>query len=38
MSQVSQSHDESRKVVHRPYSSYMSSVENLIETLLSSSC
>ena len=26
------------KIVHRPYSSYISSIENLIGTLLSSSC
>ena len=30
-------HDEYRKVVYRPYNSCISSVQNLIETLLSSS-
>jgi len=46
MSQVSQSHmmshDESHdrhgKTVHRPYSSYISSIENLMRTLSSSPC
>jgi len=32
------SHDKCGKVVHKPYSSCISSVENLIGTLLSSSC
>jgi len=32
------SHDKCGKVVHKPYSSCISSVENLMETLLSSSC
>ena len=32
------SHDRHRKVMHRPYSSYISSIENLIGTLLSSLC
>jgi len=32
------SHDRHGKVVHRPYSSYISSIENLIGTLLSSPC
>jgi len=31
-------HDRHGKVVHRPCSSYISSIENLIGTLLSSSC
>jgi len=42
MSQVSQSydrsHDECGKVVHRPCSSCISSIENLMGILLSSSC
>ena len=42
MSQMSQSHDGSHdkhgKVVHRPCSSCISSVENLTRTLLSSPC
>ena len=41
MSQVSDhimSHDRHGKTVHRPCSSCISSIENLIETLLSSSC
>jgi len=33
-----ESHDEYEKVVHRPCSSYISSIENLIETPLSFSC
>ena len=37
-SQVLQSHDRYGKIVHRPCSSCISSIENLIETLLSSSC
>ena len=32
------SHDKCGKVVHRPCSSYISSVENLTGTSLSSSC
>jgi len=32
------SHDRHGKVVHRPYSSCISSVENLMGTLLSSLC
>jgi len=32
------SHDRHGKVVHRPCSSYISSIENLTETLLSSLC
>ena len=32
------SHDRHGKVVHRPYSSYISSVKNLIGTLSSSLC
>ena len=32
------SHDECEKTVHRPYSSYISSIENLTRTLLSSPC
>ena len=32
------SHDRHGKIVHRPYSSCISSVENLMETLLSSLC
>ena len=32
------SHDRHGKVVHRPYSSCISSIENLMETLLSSLC
>ena len=32
------SHDRHRKVVHRPYSSCISSIENLTGTLLSSLC
>ena len=32
------SHDRHRKEVHRPYSSCISSVENLMGTLLSSLC
>jgi len=32
------SYDECGKVVHRPYSSCISSVQNLIETLLSFPC
>ena len=32
------SHDECGKVVHRPYSSCISSVENLMGTLSSSPC
>jgi len=32
------SHDECRKVVHRPCSSCISSVEDLMEILLSSPC
>jgi len=32
------SHDECGKVVHRPYSSCISSVQKITETLLSSSC
>ena len=32
------SYNECGKVVHRPYSSCISSVQNLIETLLSFSC
>ena len=32
------SHDECGKTVHRPYSSCISSIENLIKTLLSSPC
>ena len=32
------SHDRHGKVVHRPYSSCISSVENLTGTLLSSFC
>ena len=32
------SHDRHRKVVHRPCSSCISSIENLTETLLSSLC
>ena len=32
------SHDNHRKVVHRPYSSCISSIRNLMGTLLSSSC
>ena len=32
------SYDRCGKVVHRPYSSCISSIENLIETLLSSLC
>ena len=32
------SHDKCRKVVHRLYSSCLSSVQNLIETPLSSPC
>jgi len=45
MSQVSlshshmvMSHDECGKVMHRPCSSYISSIENLTETSWSSSC
>ena len=33
-----ESHDRCGKIVHRPYSSYISSIENLTETLLSFSC
>jgi len=33
-----ESHDGCGKIVHRPCSSYISSIKNLIETLLSSSC
>jgi len=36
ISQVSQSHDEYGKVVHRPCSSYISSIQKIIGTLLSS--
>ena len=32
------SHDRHGKVVHRPYSSCISSIENLMGTLLSSLC
>ena len=32
------SYDECGRVVHRPYSSCISSVQNPMETLLSSSC
>ena len=32
------SHSEYGKIVHRPYSSYISSIEKLIGTLLSSPC
>ena len=32
------SHDDHGKVVHRPYSSCISSIENLMGTLSSSSC
>ena len=32
------SRDECGKVVHRPCSSYISSIQNLIETLLGSPC
>jgi len=32
------SHDNCEKVVHRPYSSCISSIENLMGTLLSSPC
>ena len=32
------SHDNHGKVVHRPYSSYISSIRNLMGTLLSSFC
>jgi len=32
------SHDKCRKVVYRPYSSCISSVQNLMETLLSFPC
>jgi len=32
------SHDRHGKTVHRPCSSYISSIENLTGTLLSSSC
>jgi len=38
MSSHMMSHDECGKVVHRPCSSYISSIEDLIETLLSSPC
>ena len=33
-----ESHDRHGKIVHRPYSSCISSVENLTGTLLSSPC
>jgi len=33
-----ESHDECRKVVHRPWSSCISSIQNLIGTPLSSFC
>jgi len=32
------SYDKYRKVVHRPYSNYISSIQNQMETLWSSSC
>jgi len=32
------SYDKYEKIVHRPYSSYISSIENLIETPSSFSC
>ena len=38
MSHVKMSQDKYRKVVHRPYSSCISSVQNQIGTLLSSLC
>jgi len=33
-----ESHDRCGKIVHRPYSSYISSIENLTGTLSSSFC
>jgi len=38
MSQVLQSHDKHGKVVHRPYSSYISSIQKITGTLSSSPC
>ena len=38
MTSHDRSHDRHGKVVHRPYSSCISSVENLTETPLSSLC
>jgi len=38
MSHHMMSYDEYGKVVHRPYSSYISSIENLIETPSSFPC
>jgi len=38
MSHHMMSHDRHGKIVHRPCSSCISSVENLMETLLSSLC
>ena len=38
MSHHMTSHDRHGKVVHRPCSSYISSIENLMGTLLSSPC
>ena len=32
------SHDKCGKIVHRPYNSYITSVQNLIGTLSSSPC
>jgi len=38
MMSYDESHDRHGEIVHRPCSSYISSIENLMRTLLSSPC